>query len=76
MCLHFKLPVGDCEHFSVTFGGEKEEHSLLCKCQMYELKAFYEDQRDFFFLILIKENSFPTLHWWLPENKRSLRPLK
>ena len=73
MCLDFELPVGNYEHFSVTFEVEREEHSLLCKYQTYELKAFYLDQRDFFFLNLIQENSFATLHWWLPKNKRSLR---
>ena len=68
-----RLQVGDCQHFSVTFEGEREEHCLLYKCQTYELKAFYEDKRDLFVLTLNQENSFATLHWWLPENKRSLR---
>ena len=40
MCLDFELPVGDCEHFSVAFEGEREELSLLCKYQTFEQKAF------------------------------------
>ena len=51
MCQLLELKVGDCEHFSVTFEGEREEHSLLCICQTYELKVFMRT----------KETSFSSL---------------